>query len=196
MDRATTIFRAFFKSTYEYVKFKRTYRVLTGRTLPHNYFKDEATYTLVVLDRYHQTCSFDDKPSVIVVDLMSADVMILWQGKEKDRIGKPALVCINSDSGFYFQWWKDGKKRRHKYFDPSWLTEEEAEAKLLQAEKYVGEIRELLRLVAKLGLRISSLSSPKRFLSKTIEWAEPDKSYVYEESQPTGVVRPTTGKAK
>jgi len=196
MDRPTTIFRAFFKSTYEYVKFKRTYRVLTGRTLPHNYFKGEETYTLVVLDKWHKTCSFDDKPSIIVVDFMCMDVMILWKGKEKHRLGKPAQVCINSDSGFWFQWWENGKKGRYEYFDPSWLTEEEAEAKILQAEEFVGEIRELLRLVATLGLRISSLSSPKRFLSKTIEWAEPDKSYVFEESQPIGVVRPTTGKAK
>ena len=143
MDRPTTIFRAFFKSTYEYVKFKRTYRVLTGRTLPHYYTKGEETYTLVVLDGWHKTCIFDDKPSIIVVDFMCMDVMIKWQGKEKHRIGKPTHVFINSNSTFYFQWWENGKKSRSESFDPSWLTEEEAEAKILQAEEFVGEIREV-----------------------------------------------------
>jgi len=171
MNRALTVFRAFFKSTYEYVKFKRTYRVLTGRTLPHNYFRGEEIYTLAVLGSNHQPCSFDDKPSTIEVDLMCESVSIYWSGKKRHRLGKPAVVCINDDTSFWFQWWENGKKGRYEGFDLSELPDDEAEAKLLQAEEFVGEIRELIRLAEELASWKSTRVGSSKFGSEIAEAA-------------------------
>ena len=135
MNKAETLFRSFFASKAEYRNFSIEHTVLTGRRLP--YGKGSDLFSVVVIDNNHQPCSFDDKPSVVEVDFEWMDATIVWHGKGKHRLGKPAFVNLDSDSFFVLEWWEKDKRIRREAGDFDDLPKDKVDAKLRQIRELI-----------------------------------------------------------